>query len=80
MIKIFSRPAWQVNPDWPNGYEPYTRPVEECRVLRMVHSEQEAREECGFLNRGWRRLQDRDRTPTQDRVFHLANRYEYTEL
>ena len=83
MIKIFKRPCWKRNPDWPDGYEPLAVSVDSCRTLQTVGSDQEARMICSQKNAVWRKHMDKvnagTATPTQIRTYYESVRYEFTD-
>ena len=83
MFRVFCRPVWQKNPDWPEGYEPYTRSMDNCQTLQRFDNRNEAMDYCHLKNAKWRKhsakVRNNNASPNQRRVYYEASRYEWTE-
>ncbi len=84
MFRVFSRPVWQKNINWPNTYEPYARSMDDCRTIQKFKTRGEAIDYCDLKNKKWRgyhnAVHNYFATPTQMRMYYESNRYEWTEI
>ena len=80
--RIFSRCAWQLNDEWPDGLEPYAVPPEKCQEIDTVDTIVEARKICLDHNDGrpYCRRPDYNLTRKQIHSKRLAPYWEFTEL
>lgn len=81
-FRVFARPAWKKNPDWPWGYEPSSTPQDQCRTVARFDDLEEVRDYCRSKNRKWKQHYDRgidNLTDDKRRVYFEAQRYEFTD-
>ena len=81
-FRTFKRTAWQVNPDWPNGFEPLAVPMDRCNTLKTVDTIDEARAICQKENdkRPYQKRRLKSLNPNQRRSKMLAPYCEFTEV